>query len=78
MDPENIHTHSMPWRLIGNSKGEALGRGGGGRSPLPTFLIYSLYKPKMNISKGAVVGQTNKLSLGNMDTLEQDTVKSEA
>lgn len=40
--------------------------------------MYSLYEPKMNISRGEVVGQSNKLSLGNMDTLEQDTVKSEA
>ena len=62
------HTHSL----------EALEIPRGWGSLRPTFLIYSLYEPKMNISRGEVVGQTNKLSLGNMDTLEQDTVNSEA
>ena len=60
LDPEDIHTHSLEahWKFQGGEKG-----GWGGVSPRPTFLMYSLYGLKMNISRGALVGNT--------DTLEQ-------
>ena len=58
---ESIGSRRYPYSLLGGSLEIPRGRGGG--SPRPTFLMYSLYGLKMNISRGALVGNT--------DTLEQ-------
>ena len=53
---ESIGSRRYPYSLLGGSLEIPRGIGGGGGSPRPTLLMYSLYGLKVNISRGELVG----------------------